>query len=252
MDDGDPRGAGAPPAVTTRRIGLIGDRDDTTVAHRAIPHALALAATALDTTVIPQWLPTETLRCDQHLYEFDALWCVPASPYRSTEGALCAIRFAREEGIPFLGTCGGFQHALLEYARSVMGWTDATHAELDPEASARPVVSPLSCSLVDVEARVHLVPGTRIHQAYGGDAATEGYHCRYGLNPAWRSALTGGSLVVSAVDDDGDVRAVEIPDHPFFVATLFQPERAALSGRVPPLLLSFVRSTLHHSVTAVR
>ena len=223
------------------RIGLIGDRDDSTVAHRAIPRALELAADELHVKVIPEWLPTEELRCDRHLYEFDGLWCVPASPYRSTEGALCAIRFAREEHIPFLGTCGGFQHAVLEYARTVLGWRDAAHAELEPEATS-PVIAPLACSLVEKTGRVVFVPGTALHAAYETGSAVEGYHCRYGVNPDLRAALTRRSLVVSAHDDDGDVRAIELRDHPFFVATLFQPERAALEGRVPPLVLSFLRA----------
>ena len=226
------------------RVGLIGDRDDTTVAHRAIPRALALAGDAVNTPIEPEWLPTEELRCDRHLYEFDALWCVPASPYRSTEGALCAIRFAREEGIPFLGTCGGFQHAVLEYARNALGWRDATHAELDPGSAVRPVITPLACSLVEAQERVRFIPGTRTHAAYGCETATEGYHCRYGVNPDIRAALTIGALRVSAHDDAGAVRAIELDDHPFFIATLFQPERAAIDGRVPPLVLSFVHGAL--------
>jgi CTP synthase (UTP-ammonia lyase) len=224
------------------RVGLIGDRDDSTVAHRAIPRALALAADSLEATVTTEWLPTSELRCDRHLYEFDGLWCVPASPYRSTEGALCAIRFAREEGIPFLGTCGGFQHAVLEYARTVLGWSDATHAELDSGIAARQVIAPLACALVETTGQVTFAPGTRLHAAYGTWSATEGYHCRYGVNPVLLQELERGSLVVSARDDAGEARAIELSDHPFFVATLFQPERAAMEGRVPPLVLSFLRA----------
>jgi len=68
---------------------------------------------------------------------FDGFWCVPASPYRDIDGALRAIRFAREQRRPFLGTCGGFQHAVLEYARNVLGWADAEHGELAPNAHVR-------------------------------------------------------------------------------------------------------------------
>src|SRR5262245_39920952 len=115
------------------RIGLIGDHDPAVTAHRAIPRALELAAERLGVTVETEWIPTEEIENEERVSAFDGLWCVPASPYRSTEGALRAIRFAREQGRPFLGTCGGFQHALLEYARDVLGWSDAEHGELSPE-----------------------------------------------------------------------------------------------------------------------
>jgi CTP synthase (UTP-ammonia lyase) len=227
------------PAAT--RIGLVGDYDAAVPAHQAIPPALALAQSALGAPIESCWLPTETIDSDAALAPFDALWCVPASPYRSMEGALRAIRFARERPRPFLGTCGGFQHAVVEYARNVLGWADAEHAETAPDA-ARPVIVPLACSLVEVTDRVRLLPGSRIAAAYGAGETVEGYRCRYGLNETFRSTLASGALRITAEDDAGDVRALELPDHPFFVATLFQPERAALTGRLPPLVAAFVRA----------
>ena len=128
------------------QVGLIGDRDDGVVAHRAIPLALEMAADACGVTVEPAWVPTDQVGGGGALAEFDGLWCVPASPYRSEDGALAAIRVARERHVPFLGTCGGFQHAVLEYARNAIGWTDATHAETAPQAG-RQVIVPLLCSL---------------------------------------------------------------------------------------------------------
>ena len=224
------------------RIGLVGDHDPAVTAHRAIPRALELAAEALGLRVKPQWVSTAEVLDTSRVADFDGPWCVPASPYRGMEGALRAIRFAREHGRPFLGTCGGFQHAILEYARSVLGWADADHAETAPGA-ARPVIAPLTCSLVETVDRVRFRPGSRIARAYGCAEATEGYHCRYGLNSAFRQALVSGPLRVCAEDPAGDVRAVELDGHPFFVATLFQPERAALAERVPPLVAAFVRAT---------
>ena len=225
------------------KIALVGDYDPTVIAHQAIPRALELAAEACGKPVQPQWLPTERISRDADLDDFDAIWCVPASPYRSTEGALRAIRYTRERNIPFLGTCGGFQHAVLEYARSVLGWTDAGHAETVPDAG-RLVVSPLSCSLVEVNATVHFVPGTRIAAAYGALDATEGYHCNYGLNPDARDALAKSGVRIAVVDAAGDVRGIELVDHPFFVATLFQPERAALRGVVPALVVAFIDAAI--------
>jgi len=115
--------------TATIHIGLIGDHDSAVLAHHAIPRALALAAEAAAASVEHEWIPTEEIHAASRVSDFDGLWCVPASPYRSMEGALRAIRFAREAGLPFLGTCGGFQHAILEYARHVLGWADAEHAE---------------------------------------------------------------------------------------------------------------------------
>ncbi len=229
----------------TTRIGLVGDYNADVPAHQAIPRALALAESALGVPLEFRWLPTETIESDAALAPFDALWCVPASPYRSMEGALRAIRFARERARPFLGTCGGFQHAVVEYARNVLGWADAEHAETAPDA-ARPVIVPLACALVEVTDKVQLLPGSRIAAAYGATAATEGYRCRYGLNEAFRATLVSGALRVTAEDAAGDIRALELEGHPFFVATLFQPERAALTGRLPPLVAAFARAAVAH------
>jgi CTP synthase (UTP-ammonia lyase) len=225
------------------QIGLIGDRNDDVVAHRAIPLALGMAAEACGVEIEPIWVPTDEVGNGAALAEFDGLWCVPASPYRSMEGALTAIQVARERHVPFLGTCGGFQYAVIEYARNVLGWTDAEHSETSPEAS-RQVIVPLLCSLVEVTAAVNLVEGSRLAQAYGVSSIVEGYHCNYGLSSDFRAALADGPLRIDAVDDAGDVRGIELDDHPFFVATLFQHERTALQGRLPPAVRAFAQAMI--------
>lgn len=231
--------------ATPIRIALVGDHDPSVPAHRAIPLALARAAASAGVEVVPAWVPTAMIATDADVSGYDAVWCVPASPYRSMDGALRAIRVAREQGRAFLGTCGGFQHALVEYARSVLGWADAEHAETAPGAG-RLVVTPLECALVEARGAVRFRPGTRLAAAYeavtGVPGAVEGYRCRYGLNPALRDALTAGPLRVAGEDEAGDVRAVELDAHPFFVATLFQPERAALRGELPPIVAAFVQA----------
>jgi CTP synthase (UTP-ammonia lyase) len=220
-------------------VGLVGDRDDSVPAHQAIPLALENAAGTLGIAVAYEWVPTERIRSASRVASFDGIWCVPASPYRSMEGALLAIRCAREGRIPFLGTCGGFQHAVVEYARNVLGWLEATHGETDPTAAVA-VITPLSCGVMDRSGSIQLLPGTRLATAYGTDEATEEYRCSYGVNPDFRASLVAGPLRESARDDTGDLRGVELDDHPFFVATLFQPERAALRGRPAPLVNAFV------------
>ena len=227
-------------------IGLIGDYDASVPAHQAIPLALQGAAGTLQTEITFEWVPTEEITSASRIAQFDGLWCVPASPYHNMHGALLAIRHARENAVPFLGTCGGFQHAVVEYARNVLGWADAEHAETAP-GIGRPVISPLECALVEATGSVNLFPGTRIAAAYGTHETTEGYRCRYGLNPEFQAALVAGPLRAAADDETGEVRAVELDGHPFFVATLFQPERAALEGKLAPLVVSFTQSCVSKS-----
>ncbi|MEW5977620.1 MAG: CTP synthase [Acidobacteriota bacterium] len=222
-------------------IGLVGDYDATVPAHQAIPMALQLAADSAAMKVDWQWVPTADIRSVSRVSAYDGLWCAPGSPYRHMDGALLAIQYARENGRPFLGTCGGFQHAVIEYARNVLGWADAEHAETAPHA-ARPVIAPLACALVEATGTVRFFPNSRIAKAYGTGKATEGYRCRYGLNPEFQAVLVSGPLRAAADDATGEVRAVELDEHPFFVATLFQPERAALRGELPPLVIAFVHA----------
>ncbi len=226
--------------MRTVSLALVGDYNPDVPAHQAIPEALRLSAERLGVSVEPVWKHTSTLGPDvaKQLADFAGIWCVPASPYASTDGALAAIRFARESGRPFLGTCGGFQHALLEYARNVLG-LEAAHAETAPDA-AQPLISRLSCSLVEQRGTVTLAEGSRLRAVYGAAQAEEGYRCNYGLNPAYEPLFRGGPLRVAARDAAGEVRAVELAGHPFFVATLFQPERAALEGAEHPLVTAFV------------
>ncbi len=222
-------------------IGLVGDYNAAVPAHQAIPLALQHAATALHLEVGFEWVPTDEITTASRVAHFDGVWCVPASPYASMDGALSAIRHAREQRVPFLGTCGGFQHAVIEYARDVLRWDDADHAETAPGAP-RAVISPLSCGLLETAGRIKLLPGTRLAAAYGVAETMEAYLCRYGVNPAFQAALVAGPLRAAAEDDAGELRAVELDGHPFFVATLFQPERAVLRGDPAPLVVAFARA----------
>jgi CTP synthase (UTP-ammonia lyase) len=224
-------------------IALVGDHDPDVVAHRAIPKALGLAALSLGRAVDAVWVATEEVAADeeQALGHVDAVWCVPASPYRSMEGALAAIRRARERGMPFLGTCGGFQHAVIEFARNVAGIGTAAHAETDPEAEAL-LITPLACALREVGGQVRFTAGSRLHAVYGPLPAEEEYMCGFGLNPEFRERLEAHGMRFTGFDPEGAVRAMELPEHPFYIATLFQPERAALLGHTPPLVRAFVHA----------
>jgi CTP synthase (UTP-ammonia lyase) len=242
----------APPFPLTR-IALVGDHDPSVVAHQGIPRALALAVDAAGEPLDWEWLHTSTLAGDvaARLAAFDGIWCVPGSPYADTAGALAAIRVARERDVPFLGTCGGFQHALLDYAAAAWGVRAPAHAELDPDA-ADPVIAPLICGLVEQTGAIRFAPGSRLLAIHGRGETVEGYHCRYGLNPAYAARLGVGPLRVAARDLAGDVRAVELDGHPFFVATLYQPERSGLAGTRHPLIAAFVDAARAHATTRPR
>jgi len=226
--------------VSGLTIGLVGDRRTSVVAHQAIPEAIRLAADEARLRVDVEWIGTETISApSRDLRHCSGIWCVPGSPYRSTAGAIAAIRFAREGRIPFLGTCAGFQHALLEVAESLWNVDTAGHAELDPDVED-PIISLLDCPLVEEGGRVHFLGGSRLAGAYGQPSAEEEYHCSYGFNARYREHLEAGPLRLTAWNDDGDVRGVELDGHPFFVATLFQPERAGLRGVTPPIVRAFL------------
>lgn len=136
------------------RIALVGDYNPAVTAHQAIPAALDLAAQHHHVVVKGVWVATSQIDdAETLLADFDGVWCVPATPYQNMQGALGTIQVAREQAIPFLGTCGGFQHALLEYARNVLGLAGADHTESNPAASL-PLIVPLTCSLVEKQGKL--------------------------------------------------------------------------------------------------
>ncbi|MFI6155507.1 hypothetical protein ACIBCA_22800 [Kitasatospora sp. NPDC051170] len=210
---------------TTPRLALVGDRSPAVRSHARIPGLLGALAEQDQLVLDAYWIPTPDAEAPGALDGFDAIWLLPGSPYASEAGALAAIRTAREHGIPFLGTCAGFQHALLEYARNVCGLTDAVHAEQEPDREER-LIAPLACSLVGHEGAVEITPDSLASRAFGATRSQERYHCAYGLNAAYLDVLRAGGLRITGTDEAGEVRIVELPEHPFFLATLFQPELA--------------------------
>ena len=197
-------------------VGVIGEFNPEFPPHVATNAALEHAAATLGVGVDVRWLSTMELEDlpVAELAEHDALWCAPGSPYRSMDGALRAIRVARESDWPFLGTCGGFQHVVIEYARNVLGFEDAQHAEYDPCASEL-FISALSCSLAGQTMSVRLKPGSCAAHFYGKGEVSEQYYCNFGLNPDHQGRLDDGGLRVVGTDQDGEARIVELPDRRF-------------------------------------
>ncbi|MFG3256517.1 gamma-glutamyl-gamma-aminobutyrate hydrolase family protein [Streptomyces sp. NPDC048172] len=236
----------------TARLALVGDRSPHVRSHTRIPVLLDALRERDGLDLDAYWIPTEEAAADAAadtaLAAFDAIWLLPGSPYRSEDGALAAIRAARERHVPFLGTCAGFQHVLLEYARAVCGLESAAHAERAPGAPADDaVVVPLACSLVGHEGPVTLAPGSRAERLIGAERSVERYHCEYGASPGHVDLLAAHGLRFTGTGPDGEMRVVELPDHPFFLATLFQPELAGDGSRPHPLVRGLASAAVAHA-----
>ncbi|HZR16725.1 MAG TPA: hypothetical protein VFE51_05305 [Verrucomicrobiae bacterium] len=221
------------------RIALVGDFNAEILAHRAINASFALANQTGQKRFEPQWVGTETIVPDHTGAWGDVcgIWCVPGSPYRNAEGALWAIQYARTRALPFLGTCGGYQHALIEYARNVLKIKAAEHAEDNPSA-AMALISRLQCALVEQSQKI-VLSDKNFAALYGADSGLEGYHCSYGLNPEYERVFAGTALRIAARAENGEARAFCLSEHPFFIGTAFQPERRALAGSLHPLVAAF-------------
>ena len=215
-------------------IAVVGDYQPENETHSTIASAVAAVSSAVDVV----WVPTDDIG---DLSWTDAVWIAPGSPYKDFEGALEAIRWARTNDAPLFGTCAGFQHAVIEFARNVVGLQGAHHAEYDTDASLL-VVDELACSLARQTMDVTLVPETKAHAAYGRDHSTERYYCRFGLNPEYTPALLQHGLVISGRDAEGEPRIVELPSHPFFVVTLFVPQTNETQPH--PLISAFVHTVM--------
>jgi CTP synthase (UTP-ammonia lyase) len=141
-----------------------------------------------------------------------------------------------------LGTCGGCQHMIIEYARNVLGMIEADHAESNP-AAAQLLIIPLACSRSEITTVCTLLPGSRVAKIYGSQEITEQYGiCNYGPNAELWPALEQGGMHVTGVDEDGDARIIELDQHPFFIGTLFPPERSAFQGEAHPLVRAFLET----------
>lgn len=223
-------------------IALVGDYQESVPAHKAIPLALQMAADQLSASVEFTWVDSTDVSQDS-LSAYSGLWCVPASPYENTENVLQAINYARENDMPFLGTCGGYQHAALEFARNALAYREADNAEINPEASM-PLISGLSCKLYDEQASINLLEDSFVASLYGTTTISEEYFCGYGVNRDYLTLFDNTDMKFSGFDEEGDPRALEITRNRFFVGTAFQPERSAFKNIAHPVIIAFLKSTI--------
>jgi CTP synthase (UTP-ammonia lyase) len=245
-------------AMATAKLALVGDRSPSVRAHGRIPLLIDALRKRDGIVLDPYWIPSTEA---DDLERFDGIWVVPGSPYTDPDKVVAAVRTARLNEIPFLGTCGGFQHAVLHLAEDLAGIETPRHAEYDegeaatrvwppgpysqpnePEGRGSAVIVELECSLVGHEGPITYAPGTLIARIAGVDRSLERYHCSYGIAADYIATLEAAGVVFGAHDQDGAPRALELRDHPFFLGTLFQPELAGDGTRAHPVIRAFAEA----------
>jgi CTP synthase (UTP-ammonia lyase) len=238
------------------RIGILGDFNPEFRSHHATNESLQHAAAKLNLPVESAWISTPSVLepdAQRMLESFDGIWAAPGSPYKSFDGMLKGIEFARRRDWPFLGTCGGFQYALIECARNVLGIKDADTAE-NNSGSKNIVIYPVACAvpkrgedapkLSGPIPEIQLRPGSYLQSFYMKDTVEEEFFCNFEVNPDYEWAAMEAGFPVVARGPQGEIRAIESPSHLFYIATLFQPQLSSKPKKPHPLVLAFVQAAM--------
>jgi CTP synthase len=245
----------------TTRIAVVGKYIQLQDAYKSIYEALRHGGLANDARVEIKKVDAEQLTHEdaaRHLADVDGILVPGGFGYRGIEGKLEAIRFAREQGVPYLGICLGMQCAVIEFARNVLGLTQANSTEFDVR-TPHPVIS-----LLEEQQQVHdkggtmrlggsvsrLVPGSRSRAAYQQDEVVERHRHRYEFNNAFRAQFEQHGMTVGGVFGPADlVELVELREHPWFVACQFHPEFKSRPLQPHPLFRAFVQASLQRSAS---
>ena len=231
------------------KLAIIGDYNASFRPHVATNEAVEQVKKFLNISLQVDWIATDTIlsNLDFICKSYDGFWIAPGSPYKSMEGALKIIAYARENKVPTLGTCGGFQHIVIEFARNILQIKEATHAEYDPYASVL-IVNPLSCSLVGERLDVTITDKESLtYKLVESDTLHEKYYCNFGLNPAYQSAIHAGGLKVVASDNTSEARILELAHHPFFIATLFVPQDNSTATNPHKIVVGFIKGLMYYA-----
>ncbi|WP_394254911.1 CTP synthase [Pseudoclavibacter helvolus] len=243
-------------------VGLVGKYIDLPDAYLSVTEALRAGGFANQTRVKLRWIPSDECETNEgaaaQLSDVDAI-CVPGGfGIRGIEGKLGALRFARDNGIPTLGLCLGMQCMVIEYARNVVGITDASSSEFDPE-TPNPVIATMAEQVDIIETgdmggtmRLGSYPaaldeGSIIAELYGSTLVEERHRHRYEVNNAYREQISDAGLQFSGLSPDGTlVEYVELPRevHPFYVATQAHPELKSRPNSAHPLFSGLVAAGL--------
>ncbi len=242
-------------ARDTVRIAMVGKYTHLHDSYISVVEALRHAAWKLNHRVEVLWVEAERLEEEGTgvLEGADGVLVPGGFGVRGAEGKIAAIRYARENRVPYLGICFGFQLAVVEFARHVAGLRGANSTELEP-GTEHPVIDLLpeqrgierlggTMRLGEIE--VEIKPGTLAHRIYGCEKVGERHRHRYEVNPAYISRLESSGLVFSATSDSGRrMEICELPSHPHFLATQFHPEFKSRPLKPAPVFLSFVSSAI--------
>ncbi|HKP88585.1 MAG TPA: CTP synthase, partial [Thermoleophilaceae bacterium] len=236
------------------RIGMVGKYTQLSDAYLSVNEALGHGGFHADARVEIRWVDAEGLADEEairELEECDGILIPGGFGVRGVEGKIRAARFARERGVPYLGICLGMQIAVSEFARNAVGMDGANSTEFDPETPF-PVIDllPEQKEVRDMGGTmrlgadpVKLHDGTRAREIYGEPVIYERHRHRYEVNNHLRKRLEAAGLVCSGTSpDDRLVELIELPEHPFFVATQFHPEFKSRPLRPQPLFREFVKA----------
>ncbi len=241
-------------ATDTVRIGIVGKYVDLPDAYLSVVEALRHGSAAHGLKLDLVWIPSDELTgllADSYLEDLDGIVVPGGFGYRGVEGKIQAIRYSRENGIPFLGLCLGLQCAVIEFARDVLGYAGANSTEFDP-TTPHPVID-LMESQEDVEEKggtmrlglyaAKLAEGSMVREIYGDELVYERHRHRWEVNNRYRKDLEGAGLRLSGLSpDDNLVEYIEMIDHPYFVATQAHPEFRSRPDEPHPLFSGLVRA----------
>ncbi len=238
------------------KIGLIGKYVELKDSYKSIAEAFIHAGVMHEARVRLEWIHSESLtetNVLEKLKELKGILVAPGFGNRGIDGKILAIKYARENKIPFFGICLGMQCAVIEFARNVLGLKDAHSREMNP-ATSSPVIDILEAqkniSHMGGTMRLgaytcRLEPGTLAEKIYGTRETQERHRHRYEFNNDYIKHYEEAGMVLSGINPDaGLVEIVELPNHPFFVGVQFHPEYKSTVENPHPLFVSFVKAAL--------
>ena len=237
-------------------IALVGKYVSLPDAYLSVAEALRHAGLFHGSAVHIKWINAEDLErvsAEEYLREVDGILVPGGFGDRGIEGKISAIKYARENKVPMLGICLGMQLAVVEYSRNIMGWRLANSTEFNPQ-TPYPVIDllPTQKNIEDMggtmrlgQYQCKLLPNTKAYQAYRQEVICERHRHRYELNNTFRPGLAEKGLVMSGILLEGQlVEIIELPEHPWFVATQFHPEFKSRPNRPHPLFRDFIGAAL--------
>jgi CTP synthase len=243
-------------------IGIVGKYVEYEDSYKSLKEALVHGALAHNLKLNLNWIEAEGLEAGDRTYEeqladYDGLLVPGGFGKRGIEGMLIAIRYARENKVPYFGICLGMQTACVEFARNVCGLTDANSSEFDPSTPHRVIyklrelrgVEELGGTMRLGAWPCKIEPGTLAHKIYGKLEISERHRHRYEFNREYEETLTAGGLRISGSTPDGTyVEMVELPHHPHFIGCQFHPEFKSKPLEPHPLFKAFVGAAYEHGL----